>query len=85
MRLGDFRKQPQIAASDLVGIWVVNLSVSVPITKNRFFINIVTLKRKMRFGDLSKQLQIVATDLVSIWLGNPSVSIPHNEELIFHK
>ena len=50
MRLGDFGKQLQIAATDLVGIWLDNPSVSVPPNEELIFHKYCNSKRKNEIG-----------------------------------
>ena len=61
MRMGNFRKQPQRAATDLVRIWLGNPSAFIANNKELFFINIVTPKGKMRMGDIRKHSMFYET------------------------
>ena len=46
MRLGDFREQPQIAATGLVGIWLGYPSLSVPHNEELIFHKYCNSKKK---------------------------------------
>ena len=50
MRLGDFKKQLQIAATDSVGIWLDNPTVSVPHNKELIFHKYCNSKKKNEIG-----------------------------------
>ena len=50
MRMGNFRKQPQIAATDLVGIWLGNPSVSVPHIEELIFHKYCNAEKKNEIG-----------------------------------